>query len=232
MTHRSLTLRTSRRTSENLLESRDHVTCDAATRAFLASPSSRCSCCWSSSCCCCCCCCLLLIVLVSTAAAAAGVAVEVLAVGRELDFDDRRVVGVLERLGVVLRVHHVEIVIAREEDGLVVRRERRPAERARLRLVVLEEASPARWPCRTRSTGSCCAEAPARRRGRPASAAPTLPPGLLLHRLLLQGILAFVVRVEACTVIAALGRPLLDLLGRRLARLGRGDDRSWPAPGS
>ena len=113
ITHRSLTLRESRRTSANLLESRDQTMVIAGTRAFWSSVSSPC--------------CpaarlvlilllllllLLLLALLQDFALAAAVAVVLLAIGRELRFDDRRVVGLLQRLCVVVGVHHVEVVIA------------------------------------------------------------------------------------------------------------------------
>ena len=158
---------------------------------------------------------LLLVLLVAAATAAARVAVEILAVGRQLDLDDGLVVRVLEGLGVVLRVHHEEVVVAREEDRLVVGRERRPAQRARLGLVVLEQRHPGR--------GHVVLEVERlvarRRRGSgAASATPALPAGLRLNALLQRVDTVFIV------VAATLGRPLLRLLGRRLARLGRGDD--------
>ena len=159
---------------------------------------------------------LLLVLLVATPAAAARVAVEILAVGRELDLDDGLVVGVLESLGVVLGVHHVEVVVAGEEDNLVVGREGRPAKRPRLGLEVLEQSD--------LRGGHVVLEVerlvPRRRRGSgPASATPALPAGLRLDALLRR------VDALAVFVTTALGRALLRLLGRDLARLGRGDDR-------
>ena len=84
---------------------------------------------------------LLLLVLIPARRRCGSVAVVLLAVGRQLDFDDGRVVGLLERLGVVVGVHHEEVVVAGEDHGLAVGRERRPARRPRL-VVVLEQRDP------------------------------------------------------------------------------------------
>ncbi len=64
---------------------------------------------------------LFLLLLLLVAAGAASAVAEVLdAVGGELGFMDRLVVGALEGFGVVFGIHHEEIVIAREDDGFVV----------------------------------------------------------------------------------------------------------------
>ena len=124
ITQRSATLRSSRRTSANLFESRDqmmgiggharvlvgefdvgvlllsHFAVLALILLLLL---------------------LLLLALVLDFARRPAVAVVLYAVGGQLDFDDGGVVGFLERLGVVVGVHHEEVVVAREHDGLAVR---------------------------------------------------------------------------------------------------------------
>src|SRR4029078_10005049 len=83
---------------------------------------------------------LLLMLIVLAAADGTGVAVVLFAVGGQLLFDDRGVGGRLLRLRVVARVPRVEAVVAREEHGLAVGRERRPARARRRRDVVFVEA--------------------------------------------------------------------------------------------
>ena len=63
---------------------------------------------------------LLLIVLLLSARAVARVAVVLLAVGRELRLLDRGIVRLLLGRLEVLRVHHEEVVAAREDHGLLV----------------------------------------------------------------------------------------------------------------
>src|SRR4029079_17771749 len=82
---------------------------------------------------------LLLLLIVLAAADGTGVAVVLFAVGGQLLFDDRGVGRRLLRLCVVGRVHRVEVVVAREEHGLAVGRERRPARARRRRDVVFVE---------------------------------------------------------------------------------------------
>ncbi len=67
-----------------------------------------------------------------------------LAVGGELRLDDRLVVGVLRRFLEVRRVHHVEVVVAGEDDRLAVGRERRPRRATRLLGMVFDQRDFAR----------------------------------------------------------------------------------------
>ncbi len=76
----------------------------------------------------------LLVLLLAT-----RVAVELFAVRGQLRLDDRRIVRRLLHLLVVGGIHHVEIVVAREEDGLLVGRHRHPARPGRRRDVVFVE---------------------------------------------------------------------------------------------
>jgi hypothetical protein len=66
-------------------------------------------------------------------------AVVLLAVLRELCFGNGGVVGVLQSLLVVRDIHHVEIVVAREQDGFAVRREGRPARPTWFFFIVLDQ---------------------------------------------------------------------------------------------
>ncbi len=152
---------------------------------------------------------LLLLLLQSAGAHLARPAVKLLAVLRELRLDDGGIVGLLLRLGVVVGVRHVQIVAAREDDGLAVGREGGPARVARRRLVVLDE--------RELRRGHVVLEVqrlvPRLRRAAAAGAAPALP---LLRVVPVAHHVALVVEhVE----VAPLGAPLLrrrDLLRRRV----------------
>ena len=78
---------------------------------------------------------LLLVLVVEVA----GVAVMLLAVGRQLDLLDGLVVGLLLGQLEALRVHHEQVVAAAEDDGLLVGRDGGPAGPLERLLVVLEE---------------------------------------------------------------------------------------------
>src|SRR5262249_2993306 len=69
---------------------------------------------------------LLLLLEVLPALPTAAVPEILHAIGRDLGLHDRLVVGVLHCLGIIRGVHHVQVVIAREYDGLVVWGNRRP----------------------------------------------------------------------------------------------------------
>src|SRR5205823_14935314 len=79
---------------------------------------------------------LLLLDLLLHVLGRARVAVVLLAVRRQLDFFDRRIVRFLLCERVALRVHHVQVVVAAEDHGLLVRRHRRPPRLGR-RLVIV-----------------------------------------------------------------------------------------------
>src|SRR4051812_1552864 len=80
---------------------------------------------------------LLLLLIVLPGADVARVGVVLFTIGRQLRLDDRGIGRRLLRLGEVRRVHHVEVVVAREDDGLAVRRHSGPARTRGRRDVVL-----------------------------------------------------------------------------------------------
>ena len=77
--------------------------------------------------------------MIAAGSAASAVAEVFHAVGGELRLLDGSVVGVLHGLGVVRGVHHVEVVIAREDHGLIVGRDRGPGRLALGRFVEQRE---------------------------------------------------------------------------------------------
>src|SRR4051812_18738696 len=80
---------------------------------------------------------LLLLLIVLSGADVARVGVVLFTIGRQLRFDDRGIGRRLLRLGEVRRVHHEEVVVARENDGLAVGRDGGPARTRGGRDVVL-----------------------------------------------------------------------------------------------
>src|SRR5262249_62295576 len=68
----------------------------------------------------------------------ARVAEILLAIGGDLGLDDRSVVFFLLRFGVILGVNHKKVVAAREDDRLLVGRDRGPARLPR-RLEIIEQ---------------------------------------------------------------------------------------------
>src|SRR5262249_25981487 len=69
----------------------------------------------------------LLLLLILSAAKAASAVTEILhAVSRDLSFDDRLIVRILQCLGIVGRIHHVEIVVSSEDDRFLIGRYRCP----------------------------------------------------------------------------------------------------------
>src|SRR4051812_5201848 len=80
---------------------------------------------------------LLLLLIVLPGADVARVGVMLFTIGRQLRFDDRGIGRRLLRLGEVRRVHHEEVVVARENNGLAVGRYGGPARTGGGRDVVL-----------------------------------------------------------------------------------------------
>src|SRR5262245_42429543 len=66
-----------------------------------------------------------------------------LTVGGDLGLDDGSVVFFLLRFGVILGVHHKQVVATRKDDGLLVRRDRGPAWLPRW-LEIFEQRKPGR----------------------------------------------------------------------------------------